>query len=523
MLSALLDRLSFGAGLAELDAAAKLGARAWIEEQLQPTDEDPRLRQALAQARLRIRYGGEGGAPRVDELRPLALLEQPVQALWPLTDRGNAALAREERLRPLHELTAARLLRGAYSRWQLRELLVDFWLNHFNVFAEAPEVGVGMPAFEREVIRQHALGNFAEMLEAVAASPPMLVYLNNRSSRTGAPNENYARELFELHTLGRARYLNAEHARWRDVPGAAQGAPRGYIDQDVYEAARAFTGWTIEDGRRLGGGQALPATGRFRYVESLHDPYQKRVLAQELDPFAPALADGHQVLALVAAHPGTAEHLCEKLCRRFVADVPPPSLVASAARVWTLNRRHPRQLARVLAHILGSAEFARALADPRQAKLKRPLELALSFVRKLELPFAPAAPRLFNELADAGQPLYLWPTPDGLPDASGFWLTSHGLRRRWALVLGLVENQWDTGEVGPEALMRGVDAPDAAALVAHHAARLLGEGRATAVLARLAPTGVLPDASAQPQDPQAWLAVRRALAFVAMSPEFQWR
>lgn len=523
MLPALLERLSFGARPAELEYAAKIGARGWIEEQLQPSDDDPLLAQVLRQARLRISYTPSAGAPPVDELRPLALLDQPVQALWPLTDR-KAPLAREERLRPLHELTAARLLRAAHSRWQLQELLVDFWLNHFNVYAQVPETAAGLPDFEREVIRRHALGNFAQMLEAVATSTPMLVYLNNRSSRTGAPNENFARELFELHTLGRARYLNEAFHRWRDVPGAAQGAPQGYIDQDVYEAARAFTGWTIEDGRRLGPGRNLPASGRFRYVESMHDPYQKRVLAQELDAFAPAQADGRQVLALVAEHPGTAEHLCEKLCRRFVADDPPASLVASAARVWTLNRRHPRQVARVLAHILDSAEFASALADPRRAKLKRPLELAMSFVRKLELPFAPSSPRLFNVLADAGQPLYRWPTPDGMPDVFAFWLTSHGLRRRWALVMGLAENSWDTGAVGPEHLASGPDAPDAAALVARHSARLLGQPRAAAVLARLAPAGVLPAADAPPpQDAQAWRAVRRSLAYVAMSPEFQWR
>jgi hypothetical protein len=118
----------------------------------------------------------------------------------------------------------------------------------------------------------------------VAKSAAMQIYLNNRSSRGGAANENYARELFELHTLGRPAYLNALYNRWRDVPGALDRRPQGYIDQDVYQAARAFTGWSIEDGAGIGAGRRLPMTGKFIYVENWHDNYQKRVLATEFDP-----------------------------------------------------------------------------------------------------------------------------------------------------------------------------------------------------------------------------------------------
>ena len=140
----------------------------------------------------------------------------------------------------------------------------------------------------------------------------MLVYLNNRSSRAGSANENYARELLELHTLGRGAYLNTLYDRWRDVPGATEGRPQGYIDQDVYEAARAFTGWTIADGTGLGGGMALPATGAFTYVEAWHDGYQKRVLGHEFDPFQAPMADGRKVLDLVADHPATAWNVCTR-------------------------------------------------------------------------------------------------------------------------------------------------------------------------------------------------------------------
>ena len=188
-----------------------------------------------------------------------------------------------ERRRPRDEVVAATVLRAVHSRWQLREVMCEFWHDHFNVDALGSEaIGVALPAYDRDVIRRHCFGNFREMLEAAATSTAMQYYLSNCSSRAGAANENYARELFELHTMGRAAYLNDRYDRWRDVPGALEGKPAGYIDQDVYEAARAFTGWTIEDGGAIDAHRRLPQSGQFVYVENWHDGYQKRVLATEL-------------------------------------------------------------------------------------------------------------------------------------------------------------------------------------------------------------------------------------------------
>ena len=124
----------------------------------------------------------------------------------------------------------------------------------------------------------------------------------------------------------RQAYLNALYNKWRHVPGALQGPPEGYIDQDVYEAARAFTGWTIEDGAGIGGRPQLPKTGKFIYVETCHDSYQKRVLATEFEPYQPPLADGRKVLDLVAEHPATARYVVRKLCTRLVSDAPDPAL-----------------------------------------------------------------------------------------------------------------------------------------------------------------------------------------------------
>jgi uncharacterized protein (DUF1800 family) len=418
---------------------------------------------------------------------------------------------------------AVRLLRACKSKWQLKELVVDFWLDHFNVHAGDAQIAVAMPSFENECIRRHALGNFQQLLESVAQSTPMLIYLNNRSSRTGAPNENYARELFELHTLGRQHYLNDLYSKWREVPGADKGEPTGYIDQDVYEAARAFTGWVIEDGRNIGSGIELPKTGQFTYLDAWHDPYQKRILAKDLDPFAAPQSDGKRVLSMLSQHRGTAQHLCEKLCRRFVSDTPPASLVASSAKVWHDNIKHPQQIALVLEHIVRSAEFSESLNNPAHRKLKRPLELAMGFIRKLDLPFSPSM-GLINEISNAGQRLYLWPTPDGHPDHSGYWLTTHTMRRRWTLPMGIIENWWATGSVGPEQLTAGFSQPfDESALLEHHAKRLLGTTHAQATLQTLKQVLQTPEKRLLGAGNDEWSSVRKSLAYMAMSPAFQYR
>lgn len=239
----------------------------------------------------------------------------------------------------------------------------------------------------------------------------MQYYLSNRSSRAGSANENFARELFELHSLGRSAYLNDHYDRWREVPGALQGRPSGYIDQDVYEAARAFTGWTIEDGSGIDAHRKLPQTGQFVYVDGWHDGYQKRVLATEFDAFAPALADGRRVLDLIAAHPATADFVCDKLCQRLIGASAAPPLRRKLVAVWLDNVESRDQIARVLRTVLLSGEFAAA----RGTKMRRPLNLAAAFARALQIDLNYAEP-LGGELAAAGQNLFGWPTPTGLPD-----------------------------------------------------------------------------------------------------------
>lgn len=440
----ILSRLTFGSEATSRVEIGRLGLTAWLAQQLRPDETlDGECQTRLKNLKLRIRYPESKDWAAVDEMRPLHWLGANIEELSRLNEPGRQ-IAHAEKTRPRVEVAAATLMRAVYSRWQLREVLADFWHNHFNVNGWDVPIGLALPVYDREVIRFHAFGNFREMLEAVAQSPAMLWYLNNRSSRAGAPNENYARELFELHTLGRDAYLNGIYNRWKDVPGAKKGQPAGYIDQDVYEAARAFTGWGVEDGSGLGGGQSLSRSGRFIYVDAWHDQYQKRVLATEFEPYQSALSDGRKVLDLAAFHPATARHLAKKLCIRLLCDEPPPALIDSAAKVWYEHRFKPDQIARTIEHIV----LAKAFASEPNAKLKRPLELVASFVRASELPFVPTE-GLLGEMETAGQRLFGWATPTGHPDQALFWSGANTMRRRWTLIAGLVENWWGNGVLDP--------------------------------------------------------------------------
>ncbi len=359
-----LNKLAFGPGDVELREVSKHGVEGWLTQQLKPPAEDD-CAATIASVHLRLKYTSKNPDAEVDEERPIGVIAESIDQHWKTTEKTQPG---QERSFLRTAVAAATLARAVRTRWQLREVLADFWHNHFNVNAVGDQlVAVALPAYDRDVIRRHALGNFREMLEAVAQSAAMQIYLNNRSSRGGAANENYARELFELHTLGRPAYLNALYNKWRDVPGATQGRPDGYIDQDVYEAARAFTGWSIEDGAGIGAGRRLPTTGKFTYVETWHDNYQKRVLASEFDPYQSPLADGRRVLDLVADHPATAHYLCDKLCRRLVSDTPDPALVSDAVKVWTEERRKPDQIARTIGASSTAAASGCSAGDRRPA------------------------------------------------------------------------------------------------------------------------------------------------------------
>jgi len=508
-----LNKLAFGPSASDLEDIRKTGAEGWLASQLKPPVEDD-CAAAISGLRLRLKYTSKNPDAEVDEERSLSVLAQPIEEHWktlgkdvPGQERGFLRTA----------VAAATLYRAVHSRWQLRELLADFWHNHFNVNAVGDQtVAVALPSYDRDVIRAHTLGNFREMLEAVATSAAMLVYLNGRSSRGGAANENYGRELLELHTLGRPAYLNALYNKWREVPGAPQGRPEGYIDQDVYEAARAFTGWTIEDGAGIGGGRKLPATGKFIYVETFHDNYQKRFIATDFDPYQPPMADGRRVLDLVAYHPATARYVCGKLCQRFVSDTPDPALVAAAAKVWMDNNRKPNQIALTVEAIVRSDAFRRSAG----AKIKRPLELYASFARASGIEIVPT-PALIGELDSSGQRLFGWGPPTGHPDDNDYWLSSNMMRKRWEMLIGLSDDYWKVGASKvAETLVERRTAEEA---VEHaHRALLGAEAQPKVVKAIVEGMGLHPGMPFDTRKDALQLS-RHMLAYCAMTPAFQTR
>lgn len=445
-----LNRLAHGPTTDDLDALPRVGLAHWLDEQLAaPEGDDPTTQARLADTKWHIKYaeGGDKGNPTAppwpaaDEMRPLRTLNQPIETLWPTLFDHDKPVDHAERRRPYEEVVAATVVRAVHSRYQLREVMSQFWHDHFNVDASGSEqVSVALPTYDRDVIRRHAFGNFRTLLEAVATSTAMLYYLSNRSSRAGSANENYGRELFELHTLGRDAYLNDKYNRWRDVPGAVQGHPSGYIDQDVYESARAFTGWTTEDGGNIDNQRKLPNTGRFAYVETWHDGYQKRVLGHEFEPFGKAMSDGRTVLDLVATHPATGHFLAKKLCRRLIGEGVSAEFIAKVAGLWSKLAKAPDQIAQVIRFIALSPEFT----NTRSTKVKRPLALVASFARATGIALVPTQP-LIDHISNAGQRLFGYPAPTGLPDEDRLFVGTAALRTRWETLLNLAQNNWQTG------------------------------------------------------------------------------
>ncbi len=325
-------------------------------------------------------------------------------------------MAYTDRARPADEVIAASLTRAVHAPAQLREVMTQFWHDHFNVHAQKNEfVAVFFPGHDA-MLRDHALGNFRAMLGAVARSPSMLFYLNYDESRASPANENFARELLELHTLGAGNYLNDRYSHWSEVPGATDGLSIGYVDDDVYEVARAFTGWTVGDGRWIDEGTEAPRSGKFTYVEGWHDPYQKRILGREFDDHRAPMADGDDVLDLLSTHPGTATFVCTKIARRLLSDDPDPALVDRLAQVFLDQADAPDQIAQVIRALVADPAFA---APP--SKMRRPFEFLVAIYRASGVKVASPENSFHWQLSRAGWLQHTFPPPTGHPDRSQDW------------------------------------------------------------------------------------------------------
>ena len=447
--AAFLNRLSFGATPESLAELSKLGREGWLEKQLSLPARDAGLDERLGRCRLHIEYeaGEDENGNRwdaVSEDRPLHYLHAKPADLVPLLD-WERGMDYAERARPMAEVIQASIVRAVHAPAQLREVMTQFWHNHFNVYADKDEtIAALFPPYDAG-LREHALGNFRALLGHVAKSPAMLHYLNNDNSRASPANENYARELLELHTLGAEHYFNDRYESWHEVPGAEAGQAIGYIDDDVYEVARALTGWSIGDGRWLSDNLNAPMTGDFHYVEIWHDPYQKRVLGHELPAFAGPLEDGEKVLDILATHPGTARFVSRKMLRALGIEAPSEGYLQQVAERFLAEAEAPDQIARVIREIALHPEFA---ATPPM-KLRRPFEFLAGLYRAAGSDVAPQGDGFYYLLELAGWTQHLVHPPTGHSDSTEDWADTRTIN---GLINIALESHADWVEAAPEGL-----------------------------------------------------------------------
>lgn len=473
----LLSRFSFGATPGQIQQVAESGLESWFEAQLNCQIADPSVTDKLS-SYTALTYSNETIANTF--LQPNQVVQAAIRAgvisRDSLKDLGKTLLrpeirqfAQEKGYQPLNELHRQlinqKIIRAAYSNNQLKEVLTDFWFNHFNVSLTKNQSQQFVLTYERDAIRPYVTGQFADILLATAKHPAMLEYLDNASSvsndnaqnrqqqrnpgfqrrqaaidkaledsaRMGNPaaqivmqrrkaeglNENYAREIMELHTLG--------------VDG-------GYQQKDVTEVARALTGWTIYPLRDEGGAGAIKRLvervgwdnlskrgfvreGDFLFRADKHDEGTKTILGKTFDGKA-GYQEGVDVIRMLATHPSTANFICKKLAIRFVRDTPPPSLINKMSKVFLQSNGNIRE---TLIAMVSSDEFWDK-ANLRE-KIKSPFEFAISAVRAtnadIQQPF-----QLFQWCTRMGHRFYYYQAPTGFPDKSTFWINTGSLLNR---------------------------------------------------------------------------------------------
>jgi len=443
-----LNRLAFGPRPGDVDAVMKDGVNTWIEQQLHPEGIPDRAVEAriatlptmtLSNAQIVKTY-----------YEPVLMARKQANAEAKNGDVDKKDVRRElmadvpPNQRPqvvMNDLVAQRILRAAESDRQLNEVMVDFWMNHFNVFAGKGIDRFLLTSYERDVIRPHIWGRFEDLLMATAKSPAMLFYLDNARSMAapenrpamqqqrgfggrfgfgrraivvhpqqqgqGGLNENYAREIMELHTLG--------------VDG-------GYTQKDVTELARVLTGWSISREREGGEG----ATFVFR--AQMHDVGAKTVLGIRFAPGG-GIEEGERMIHVLAHHPATAHRIAYKLCQRLVADEPPPALVARVAKKFLATDGDLRQTVRA---VIESPEFWSPASY--RAKVKSPFEYTISAVRAVNAQITDPAP-IARALQQIGEPLYGAQPPTGYSDKADVWINTGALMNRLNFALSLASNK----------------------------------------------------------------------------------
>ena len=424
--SHVINRLSFGPRPGQHAEISALGAREFIARQLDPESIDD--------------HWVEARSGRFEALRA-----------WPLGE-----LLEYDSRELLDQLTRHKILHAVHSKRQLKEVMVDFWSDHFNIDPSKGDTKWLKPADDRDVIRAHALGSFPALLKASVLSPSMLWYLdgrvNRRANEAEKPNENHGRELLELHSMG--------------VHG-------GYTQQDVMEIARCLTGWTVRERAK-----SRFAVGKVEFRPDLHDDGPKFLLGNRI-PAGLGAADLDRVIEIVAHHPSTARYIAEKLCRRFIADDPPAVAVSVVAETFQRTRG---EIKPTLTTLFDTPEFW----SSRGGKIKRPFHFVVSALRATSAR-TQAGSALQNHLLRLGHAPFQYPTPDGYPEEAQPWMAT--LLWRWKFALDFANRAIEGTSFSPEKLLRAAGGNDA--LAAHLLGRAATAEETSAALSSGAPLALL--------------------------------
>jgi hypothetical protein len=443
-----LNRLTFGPRAEERARFVDIGLKPWIEEQLD--------------------FESINDLACEIQLNPFKTLKMDANELEGIS---NGLFDGYDRDSVPNELRRATLIRQLYSKRQLYEIMVEFWSDHFNIYIEKGNGFFLKTVDDREVIRKHALGSFRDLVWASAHSPAMMIYLDNQANEKSHPNENYARELMELHTLG--------------VEG-------GYSQADVMELARCLTGWNVKEHFWL---------GDFVFKEELHDTGMKNVLGLSIQPSG--IKEAEQVIEMLSIHPNTAKFISTKLARRFIADEPPQALIEKAAQTFLNTKGDIKSVLRII--LLEGLPLA-------QPKYKRPANYVLSALRMLNGETDGVAPH--EHLLRMGQSYFSWPTPDGYPDHSEPW--QGNLMPRWQFAFELIRNEIEGTKHNLKSLLdvssTGILQDDIDSL----ASLLLG-----APLERFARDGLIDSVRGAGASDEETLQI--VAAGLIASPAFQWR
>jgi uncharacterized protein (DUF1800 family) len=418
----LLNRTAFGARPGDLERVQKIGGEKYLEEQLHPPRVDDQSTDALLVKFPTLRMSA--GELLEKYQRPAQLRQGRQETQTPQFRMRRLA---ETPQLILQELQAQKIVRAVHSQRQLQEVMTDFWFNHFNVFWNKNADRWLTTPYEMDVIRPHALGKFKDLLEATAKSPAMLFYLDNHlSSSIKGINENYGRELMELHTLG--------------VDG-------GYTQKDVQEVARAFTGWSIDQPQRRGG---------FIFRGRIHDDGEKIVLGHKIHKGG--IRDGEEVLEILAKHPSTARFISTKMVRRFVSDDLPVKLVKHVSDVYLKTGGDIREM---LHTVFTSNEFNSPAVSG--AKTKTPFEFVASAIRAAD-GTTDGSRQIAQAIGRMGQPLYQCQPPAGYADSGDQWMSNGAVLERLNFAVALASNKIPgttvASDESPKALVTRLGSPE---------------------------------------------------------------